>query len=73
MMTELLSVRMDTREKHALRVLAAGENLNISEYVLKILREYTTLSQTALSLALDNPLEDQNNPTTVEQPTPEPA
>jgi ATP-dependent Clp protease adapter protein ClpS len=50
-LTERLSVRMSPQEKRALRVLAAEDDLNVTDYVLKILRENTALSERAASFA----------------------
>lgn len=50
-MSEMLTMRVRPEQKHALRILAADENLNISEFVLKVLRENTTFAELSLSLA----------------------
>lgn len=64
--TEMLHVRLLPQQKHALRILAAKDNLDISGYVRKILNENTEINELARSLASSSP--DMYQTSTDEEP-----
>lgn len=51
MANDVLAVRMPREEKRALRVLAAEADMNLTDYVLHVLRSFTAVESRALSLA----------------------
>ena len=61
-MADMLNVRVTPYEKHALRKLAADQNMDMSRYVLQVLRSYTPLTEVANSLAEGNPRADRIEP-----------
>jgi hypothetical protein len=74
-MSEMLHVRLPSDEKKALRVLAAEEDMNLTDYVLKILRENTQMKRRAVLLAKHSPhVEEEIHMRTNDlKPTPEVA
>lgn len=63
MANDIVAFRITPEEKHALKVLSAEADMTLTDFVLHVLRENTTLQDRAKTLAKNVLLTGQKSPT----------